>query len=471
MAARKSLDRPAASPAPGAPTSDAASAAAVPATPHPPQGYRPYLRSSFRSRSHDDAHLPVDQSPQVDASDLVRHPLITHAAPSFIDTASGLAELVAHLRSAGRFAYDSEFIGERTYVPQLCLIQVATAQRVVLVDSLAGLDLSAFWELLSDPAVEKVVHAGQQDIEPVFRNIARPAANVFDTQICAGFIGLAYPVALSKLVRAVVGARLGKGLTFTQWDQRPLSAMQLRYAADDVRYLLAAREAIGQQLDLRGHAAWARAECDALCDPSQYGFDPATQYQRIRGGGSLQPRNLAILRSLTVWRDELARSHNVPPRTFLRDEVLLDLARTPVKSVDKLARVKGLPRPLVETHGSELIALTAAAWSLPAEQLPPPQRDLEPTPRQRFVAEAMASALHCICAGRGIDPALVASRQQASELFHALAENAPTADLPLLQGWRREAAGQALLNLLSGKSIVELAWADSLIAQSRSVTN
>lgn len=431
--------------------------------PSPQRGYKPYLRASFRSRSHDSAHAE-DHEPHADGAAPSSHPLVCHSPPVFIDTADSLTELIHHLRETGRFAYDSEFIGERTYVPQLCLIQVATPQRVALIDALAGLDLAPFWGLLTDPAIEKVVHAGEQDIEPVFRNTGKAAANVFDTQVCAGFIGLAYPVALSKLVRALVGVRLGKGLTFTQWDQRPLSAMQLRYAADDVRYLLALREVIGQQLQARGHDGWAKAECDALCDPKQFGFDPATHYTRIRGGGSLQPRNLAVLRALTIWRDALARQHNVPSRTFLRDEVLLDLARSPIKSADKLTRVKGLPRPLIETHGQEILDLTAAALATPVDQLPPPPRDIEPTPRERFLSDAMASMLQCLCAGRGIDPALVASRQQASELFHALLENRPTDQLPLLQGWRRAAIGQSLLNLLAGSAKLDLAWADALAA-------
>src|SRR5205807_3154168 len=113
------------------------------------------------------------------------------------------------------------------------------------------------------------VHAGEQDIEPVIRHLDRPAANIFDTQIGGGFIGLPYPMSLSKLVAEMTGARLGKGLTFSHWDQRPLSAVQLRYAADDVRYLPAVRAEIGKRLDKLGHAAWAAEECATLCQTSQ----------------------------------------------------------------------------------------------------------------------------------------------------------------------------------------------------------
>jgi ribonuclease D len=133
-------------------------------------------------------------------------------------------------------------------------------------------DLTPFWELLCDPAVEKIVHAGDQDVEPVVRHLNRSPANFFDTQIAAGFCALPYPVSLSKLVMELTGAKLGKGLTFTHWDQRPLSPMQLRYAADDVRYLPAVRAELGRRLEKSHHAGWAKEECEALCDASQYRF-------------------------------------------------------------------------------------------------------------------------------------------------------------------------------------------------------
>jgi ribonuclease D len=419
--------------------------------------YRPYTAANFRSRSHDTAHAsdPADDSPLPD------HPLISRENPQFVDQQDALSELLTHLRSAGKFAYDSEFIGELTYVPKLCLIQVATTQRVALIDTLGKLDLTPFWQLLCDETVEKIVHAGQQDIEPVFRNANSRAANIFDTQISAGFIGLAYPVALSKLVLQMIGVKLGKGLTFTHWDQRPLSAMQLRYAADDVRYLLAVRAAIGDELEKLEHTAWASQECQALCDPSQYGFNPQSHYLRIRGASSLPSRGQAILKELTIWRDKWARHHNVPARSFLRDEILLELARSPVKSVDKLTRVKGLPRPVEQDHGAELVDVTTAALQLPAEKLPT-IRDFEPTPKQRFGADALWSAVQCLCAGRKIDPNLVSSRQEIGELYRTVSGSNDPGETRLLQGWRREAVGQTVLDLLAGKTCLELNWSDTL---------
>ena len=379
--------------------------------------------------------------------------------------------MIVNLRSDGSFAYDSEFIGELTYHPQLCLVQVASHNRVALIDPLAELNLTPFWELLADPSVSKIVHAGDQDIEPVVRHLNRPAANIFDTQIGAGFIGLPYPMSLSKLVLELTGARLGKGLTFSHWDQRPLSAVQLRYAADDVRYLPAAAAELFKRLDSLGHADWAKAECAAVCEPDLYRFDPQTQFLRVRGASSLQPRNLAILRELTIWRDAAARAHNVPPRSFLRDEVMVDLSRNPIKSVDKLARVRGLPRPVEHEFGSEIIEATNRAMTLPTIHLPS-TREFEPSPTEKFRSDAVFAAAQCLCAGMSLDPALVASRQDVADFYRILSTDGTGEKPKLLSGWRKEAVGDVLTDFLRGGRKFELTWtAGSLKATTRCIVD
>jgi ribonuclease D len=312
------------------------------------------------------------------------------------------------------------------------------------------------------------VHAGQQDIEPVVRHLGRGPVNVFDTQIAAGLAGLPYPVSLSKLVNELAGAKLGKGLTFTHWDQRPLSGMQLRYAADDVRYLPRVRAELGQRLDALGHAEWARMECAAQCDPSLYGFNPDAQYLRVRGAGSLQPRNLAILRELTIWRDGAARKHDVPPRSCLKDEILIDLARSPVKKVEHLAKVRGLPRPIEAADGPAIVEATARALELQSPDLPS-ARDYEPLPADKFRSDALCNLAQCLCAARGIDPALVGSRQDFSEFYHLLQTGTSTDYLEsskLLNGWRREAVGQPLVDAVNGDRTFGFKWSGNTLRMS-----
>lgn len=413
------------------------------------------FRSAHRAKSHESAHAGDAMAPLEKQID---HPLVPRGMAELVTTAERLAELIDHLRKTGQFAYDSEFIGELTYIPKLCLIQVASAERIALIDPLSKLDLRPFWELVADASVEKIVHAGQQDLEPVVRELGRGPANVFDTQISAGFIGLPYPLSLSKLINETVGVKLGKGLTFSHWDQRPLSSMQVRYAADDVRYLVMARAKIGQRLEALGHAGWAAEECATQCDPKLYRFDPEQQYLRVRGAGGLSPRNLAVLRELTIWRDAAARLSDVPPRAFLRDEIMIDLARNPVKSVDKLDRVRGLPRPVESQYGGQIVEITAKALALPSDQLPP-TRENEPTPQEKFRTDSLWAVAQCLAAGQSMDVAVATNRQDVNDLYQYLVghgdERVPH---PLLVGWRHQALGQTLSDLLRGNARVELAW-------------
>lgn len=426
------------------------------------RGHASY-RSAHRARSHESAHAegqaPLDRH--------IEDPLVPTGPAKLITDDDGLAELIEHLRSTGRFGYDSEFIGELTYFPKLCVIQVCSPQQVALIDPLAAVDLRPFWELLADPSVEKICHAGEQDLEPVVRQLGKPAANVFDTQIAAGFIGLPYPVSLSKLVFELTGARLGKGLTFTHWDQRPLSAMQLRYAADDVRYLPLLRMKMGARLEATGHARWAEEECAAQCDLELFQFDPQQQYLRVRGAGSLQPRNLAVLRELTAWRDAAARIADVPPRAFLRDEILIDLARNPVKSVEKLDRVRGLPRPVEAQWGERIVQLTADALALPPDKMPN-QHDTEQSPAEKFRTDSLWAVAQALCAGQCVDVAVATNRQEINEFYHQLTgPKHSSAPHRLLTGWRKEALGETMLQLVRGNARIELTWPNgSLRSQS-----
>jgi ribonuclease D len=386
------------------------------------------------------------------------HALACPDRPQLITRQDELAELLDSLRKAGSFAYDSEFIGELTYLPRLCLIQAASSTRVGLIDPLADLDVRPFWELVADPSVEKIVHAGLQDVEPVFRALGRPPANLFDTQVAAGFAGVGYPLSLSKLVMAFVGAKLGKGLTFSHWDRRPLTDHQLRYAADDVRYLPAARHEIGQRLD-QNRAQWVREESASLADPSLHVFDPRTQWTKFRGAGTLPSFNQAILRELTIWRDGAAQIENVPPRSLVRDEILLDMARWPIETVEDLSRIKGLPRPVESKYGLQIVDATHAAKQLSPEHWPALVNH-EPAPEEKFRADGLFAAAQCLAAGQGIDPMLVTSRQEIGEIYRVFSNGTVPENSRVLRGWRRQAVGQTLLDLLEGKKRISLQWKD-----------
>lgn len=457
-------DRPSPPPA-GKPAPDKATpaekASPVDSAKPPADKSRFAWRSAHRAKQHSAAH--EDGAPEPVTEPGADHPLVPRGPAPLVTAQRDLVALIARLRAAKVFAYDSEFIGELSYHAKLCVLQVASATEVALIDPLADLDLTPFWELLADPKVEKIVHAGSQDVEPVVRHLGRGPANVFDTQIAGGLCGFPYPVSLSKLVQEITGARLGKGLTFTHWDQRPLSGQQLRYAADDVRYLPRVHAELKAKLEALGHLPWVYAEGEAMCAPAQYKFDPDVQWLRIKGAGSLDRKHAGVLRQLVIWRNRSAKELDVPPRSFLRDEILIDMSRSPIKSVDKLQRVKGLPRPVESEHGQTIVDLTAKGLAEPPPNVPE-SGTYEPSPTDRFKSDALWSAGQSICYAKGIDPALVGSRADFAELFYKLRDEADPSELKVMTGWRRQAAGDELLELYAGKLRFGFRWEGGLRA-------
>lgn len=385
-----------------------------------------------RSKQDDLAHAEAEALAQ---NPIPEHPLIPRDTPSLVADDAALGELLAHLRSTGGFAYDSEFIGERSYFPSLCVIQVATPTRVALIDALSGVNLADFWELLTDPAVEKIVHAGEQDLEPVIRHTGRAAANVFDAQIAAAFVGHPYPVALSKLVQEMLGVALGKGLKFSQWDRRPLSPVQVHYAANDVRFLPALRSELRTKLDAVGNTNRVDEDCAAACLPADHRADPALLYTKFKGTVHMRSKHLAVLRELAVWRDREARAMDVPPRMFLKDQVLLALARYTPRDIDELIDFEGLPRPVRERFGGAIIDMVTHAVNLPTEQRPVPS-ELRETDRDTAVINRAWAEIQERCRASSIDPAVVASRRELSQLHGRLRRGHPAHGSRLLTGWR-----------------------------------
>lgn len=388
-------------------------------------------RASHRARMHAEAHLKEETGGHA----VLDHPLVSRQKPVVVENDVSLQEFLSHLRQSGSFAYDSEFIGELTYVPKLCLIQVATMERIALIDPLAEMDLLPFWQLIGDHTVEKIVHAGDQDVEPVIRMTGLAPANLIDTQVLAGFAGLAYPASLQKLVAAMLNFKIGKGLTFTHWDQRPLSAMQLRYAADDVRYLPALAAELRKKTAAMNNLDFAIEECKRRSQPAFFHNDPSELFLKIRGASNLSRTQLAVLRELCIWRDTTARQQDIPTRALLRDDVVVGIVKASLKTEQDLSKVRGLPRPVAARFGSEIFAAVQKAYALPVDQRPVFVVNEEGA-RQRFEIDSLWARLECECYDRGIDPAVVASRQQIADLYWQRQTKQDAADHPLMNGWR-----------------------------------
>ncbi len=382
--------------------------------------------------------------------------------PQLITSDDALADLVAHLRDAGSFAYDTEFIGELSYAPRICLVQVATPQSLALIDPLVPVDLTPVWELIADPSIRKIVHAGAQDLEPAVRFIGKPPANVFDTQLAAGFIGLSYPASLAKLIRELLGVALGKGLTYTSWDDRPISAVHQAYAADDVRYLPALKDAIDQELDKRDHADWASQECASLENQMLYAPDPRETLGRIKGATALSAQKQQVMRELLMVRDEAARKRDQPLRTVIADQVLLRLARQPVQSLDALSNITNLARPVREEYGQAIVDATARALDEPTPPAPRRTRQ-DDSASYRFAVDAIWSMVAGYCHGRGIDPTLVTNRLEIAAWYDSVSGKAAPSNGRLHEGWRAQLLQEPLQAFMAGNLQLQFAWRDGAL--------
>ncbi|HMF12608.1 MAG TPA: ribonuclease D, partial [Gemmataceae bacterium] len=217
-----------------------------------------------------------------------------------------LTEVCAHLSSSRRFGFDTEFVGEHTYHPHLCLIQVATSERIVLVDPLTVGPLDEFWKLVVDPANEVVVHAGREEVRLCRFWTGRTPGNLVDLQIAAGLAGLPYPLGHGALVGQVLRVQLSKNETLTEWANRPLTQAQIRYAFDDVRYLLPAWRRLSTELGKLGREDWIREEVARLIANAAPEEPSPEKWRKLRGLGSLDGRRLAVVRALHAWREERA---------------------------------------------------------------------------------------------------------------------------------------------------------------------
>lgn len=401
-------------------------------------------RGRHRSMSDEAAH---DNGKPFTPPPILEHPLVCDDEPVLVDTPDKLAKAVEHLRSAGTFGYDTEFIGEDSYYPHLCVIQAATTERVVLIDPLAIEDLSSWWALLNDASLCKIVHAGAQDIEPVHRLTGKPAANLFDTQVVAGLAGLDYPLSLGNTIQAILGVEHDAGAKFSKWDRRPLSPQQIHYAAGDVRYLCAMHAWMQDRLDELGNTQLAQQACDELCEPQRYAFDPLTRKVKARGVNKLSRKKRAVFNGLLIWREELARQLNITPRGLLADEAVYEIADALPREPSLVGSIKFVPRPIAERYGQAIIdaAQDAIAGPHPPKPVPPNHSRDELRDAVNKLWERIAQ----VCESRSIDPAAITSKRELGPLISATLDGKPIPKLAVNTGWREELLGEIITDKAS----------------------
>jgi ribonuclease D len=364
-----------------------------------------------------------------------------------ITESAALAAFCGRQAGADFITVDTEFLRDKTYWPQLCLVQIAGPAEAAAIDTLApGLDLAPLVALMVEPSVLKVFHAARQDIEIFFHLSGSVPHPVFDSQVAAMVCGFGDAVSYETLATKLAHARIDKSSRFTDWAQRPLTPRQLEYALADVTHLRLVYDKLKAQLDKSGRASWLDEEMAELTDPETYRLEPAESWKRLKTRGGNR-RFMAILREVASWRETAAQHRDIPRGRILRDEALLEIAAHAPKTIDELARIRGLGRSVAEGKlGAEMLDSVARGLASPESAAPAPFARTELPPGLGPLVDLLRVLLKLRCEDHDVAQKLVAN---AAELEMIAADD--EAAVPALQGWRRELFGQDALALKHGK--------------------
>ncbi|HEY1775928.1 MAG TPA: HRDC domain-containing protein [Solirubrobacteraceae bacterium] len=378
------------------------------------------------------------------------------------------------VRAVGRFGIDTEFVGEGRYRTLLCVIQVVVSDaeglEVVVLDALEPeTDLAPLAQLLADPQVEVIVHAGRQDIALLRRCANTEVNRIFDTQIAAGFAGLSAQAGYDTLLREVLGVRVQKTASYTRWDRRPLDAEQLAYAREDVLHLLDLAEELERRLAANGRVDWALEECRYLETVSDV-REVDTIFARLPRVNSLSGSARAIARELVAWREEVAERQDRPATTVLNDAALVELAKRSPRTPEQLEQVRGVNPGSLRRRGSDLLATIARG----SEQPPIPvevERHEPSTPLdgpQIALAEALVRA-RALEAGLAYE--LIAARADLSAIVSSVRAGNREPGVRTLDGWRRELVGSELMAMLRGERSLAVGEGGALAIRERNGTS
>ncbi|MCA1372427.1 MULTISPECIES: ribonuclease D [unclassified Bradyrhizobium] len=363
-----------------------------------------------------------------------------------ITTTADLAAACSRLAKHPVITVDTEFLRETTYYPLLCVVQMASAEEAVVIDTLAeGIDLKPFFELMGNEGVLKVFHAARQDIEIIWHQAGIIPHPVFDTQVAAMVLGYGDSIAYDALVEKVTGHRPDKTHRFTDWSRRPLTREQMHYAVSDVTHLRDVFAALDADLKKRRRSEWVSIEMEVLTSPRTYDFHPERAWERLKTRVR-KPKDLAVLMEVAAWREQEAQSRDVPRGRVLRDEAVTDIATHAPTTLEKLAHLRSVPKGFEKSKwGADIIAAVERGLARDFSKLPKLEK-----PRNNSNGAAIVELLKVLLRMTAERHA-VASKVIATvdDLEEIAADD--EADVPALRGWRRELFGDAALKLKRGE--------------------
>jgi len=378
-----------------------------------------------------------------------------------VETTADLEALTRELASAPYLALDTEFMRDQTYWPKLCLLQVAAPGIAAIVDPLAdGIDLAPFFELLKNPRIVKVLHAGRQDIE-IFWHQGRVIPDpLFDSQIVAMVCGFGEAASYETLARKIAHAEIDKSARFTDWARRPLSQRQLEYALADVTHLRTIYEVLSAQIARTKRESWVAEEIAALKSEELYALDPANAWKRLKPRTS-NKRFLSTLAAAAAWREREAQTRDIPRARVLKDEVLLEIAAHPPDGPEALERIRSVPRGFgASKAGKSLMEALAESSSLP----PPQPLETDRTRRKKEPSPAAVDLLKTLLRLRaeeaGVAPRLIANADDVERLAAGEDEG-----VVALHGWRAEVFGRDALALRRGELAIALEGSEAVVVE------
>jgi ribonuclease D len=372
---------------------------------------------------------------------------ISKLSTSLITDSAALRQFIDGLKGAPFVTIDTEFLRDKTYWPQLCLVQIAGPAHAAAIDTLAaGIDLAPLVELLNDQTVVKVFHAARQDVEIFFKMAGKIPAPIVDTQVMAMVCGYGDAASYETLATKLANASIDKSSRFTDWSRRPLTERQLKYALSDVTYLRVVYEKLQHKLEASGRTDWVADEMAILTDPATYTLDPDHAWQRLKIRSD-KPRFLAVLREIAAWREREARERDIPRSRLIKDEQLLEIAAHPPRDAEALAQCRGVTKGFADGRmGEAILAAVKRALDLPDADCPrlPPRADLPPGLGP--LVDLLRVLLKTRCDQHEVAQKLIAN---ADDLERIAADD--KADVPALTGWRRKVFGEEAVALKHGK--------------------
>jgi ribonuclease D len=364
-----------------------------------------------------------------------------------VKTTDDLDVLCKRLSGFPYITIDTEFLRESTFWPELCLVQIASDEESAIIDPLAsGIDLEPLFQLMQDPNVLKVFHAGRQDLEIFHKLTGKVPHPIFDTQVAAMVAGFGESVGYDTLVIKLVGIQIDKSSRFTDWSRRPLTDRQLQYAEADVTHLRVVYKKLNDKLVTSNRESWLTKEMEILESEDTYFTPPENAWKRVKTR-NINPRFLAILREAAAWREVQAHRQNIPRNRILRDEALLEIASNPPKNADKLSHVRGIGKKFAEGKmGAGLLAAVEAGIAIPNDQCPIVAKKESAPKGLGPLMDLMRVLLKMRCEEAEVAQKLVCSTPDLEKIA-----GDDNADVPALKGWRFEVFGKDALALKKGQ--------------------